>query len=137
MHPATGPPRRKGVTLPAVLLLAQLDSQSPFAAIGQNPLILISIFFVIFYVMIIRPQQKTAKKLEAFLTGLKKGDEVVTTGGLIGRIAFVTGEVLTLEVANNVKVRVLKAQVTGPFVPKEEKPVAGEAKAAGPDEAKK
>ena len=137
MHPATGPPRRKGVTLPAVLLLAQLDSQSPFAAIGQNPLILISIFFVIFYVMIIRPQQKTAKKLEAYLTGLKKGDEVVTTGGLIGRIAFVTGEVLTLEVANNVKVRVLKAQVTGPFVPKEEKPVAGEAKAAGPDEAKK
>ncbi|HXN84006.1 MAG TPA: preprotein translocase subunit YajC [Myxococcales bacterium] len=123
--------------MPAVLLLAQLDSQSPFAAIGQNPLILISIFFVIFYVMIIRPQQKTAKKLEAYLTGLKKGDEVVTTGGLIGRIAFVTGEVLTLEVANNVKVRVLKAQVTGPFVPKEEKPVAGEAKAAGPDEAKK
>jgi preprotein translocase subunit YajC len=119
-------------------LLAQLvDSQSPFAAIGQNPLILISIFFVIFYVMIIRPQQKTAKKLESFLTGLKKGDEVVTTGGLIGRIALVSGEVLTLEVANNVKVRVLKAQVTGPFVPKEEKPVVGEAKAAGPDEAKK
>jgi preprotein translocase subunit YajC len=123
--------------LPAFLLAQLVDSQSPFAAIGQNPLILISIFFVIFYVMIIRPQQKTAKKLEAFLTGLKKGDEVVTTGGLIGRIALVSGDVLTLEVANNVKVRVLKAQVTGPFVPKEEKPVASEAKAAGPDEAKK
>lgn len=89
----------------------------------NSTFILISIVFVIFYVMIIRPQQKTQKKLEAFLAGLKKGDEVVTTGGLIGRIQLVTGDVLTLEVANNVRVRVLKTQVTGPFVPREEKPV--------------
>ena len=125
-----------------VFLLAQIvDAQSPLSMIGQNPLVLISIFFLIFYVMIIRPQQKNAKKLEGYLTGLKKGDEVVTSGGLIGRIALVAGDVLTLEVANNVKMRVLKAQVTGPYIAKADKSEKDENKgteiAAKPDEAKK
>jgi preprotein translocase subunit YajC len=46
---------------------------------------------------------------------LKKGDEVVTTGGIIGRVQAVSGDVLTLEIANNVKVRVLKPQVSGAY----------------------
>ena len=98
----------------AQLLLAQIDpGASPLG--GPNSMFfLIAIFFAIFYFMIIRPQQKQQKTLEQYLGGLKKGDEVVTTGGLIGRIDKVADGILTLEVASNVKVRVLKTQVVGP-----------------------
>ena len=82
-------------------------------------LFLIAIFFGIFYFMIIRPQQRQQKSHKAYLESLKKGDEVITNGGLIGRIAAVQGDVLTLEIANNVRVRVLKDQVNRPFVVKE------------------
>ncbi len=101
-------------------LLAQADApaQSPLAGPG-NMLFLVAIFFGIFYFMIIRPQQKQQKSHRAFLDSLKKGDEVVTTGGLIGRIVAVQGDVLTLEIANNVRVRVLKDQFSRPFVAKE------------------
>ena len=102
------------------LLLAQAEApaQSPLAGPG-NMLFLVAIFFGIFYFMIIRPQQKQQKTQKSYLESLKKGDEVVTNGGLIGRIAGVQGDVLTLEIANNVRVRVLKDQVNRPFVVKE------------------
>jgi len=102
------------------LLIAQAEApaQSPLAGPG-NMLFLVAIFFGIFYFMIIRPQQKQQKTHKAYLEALKKGDEVVTNGGLIGRIAGVQGDVLTLEIANNVRVRVLKDQVNRPFVVKE------------------
>lgn len=95
--------------LPAALL-AQADASSPF---GMLPLI--AVFFAIFYFMIIRPQQKQAKQTAAFLAGLQKGDDVVTTGGLIGKITQVAGKIITLEIAPTVKVRVVVTQVTGPF----------------------
>ncbi len=96
-------------------LLAQAaGSSSPFGGqFGMLPLVLI--FFAIFYFMIIRPQQKTQKDHKAWGDQLKKGDEVVTGGGIIGKVALVAGDVVTVEIANNVKVRVLKAQITGPF----------------------
>ena len=114
----------------ALLLLAQADpGVSPLG--GPNSMFfLIAIFFAIFYFMIIRPQQKQQKTLELFLGGLKKGDEVVTTGGLIGRIDKVADGILTLEVASNVKVRVLKAQITGPFPAVPASPAAKEDKPA-------
>jgi preprotein translocase subunit YajC len=103
-----------------LFLLAQAEApaQSPLAG-GGNMLFLIAIFFGIFYFMIIRPQQRQQKTHKAYLGGLKKGDEVITNGGLIGKIAAVQGDVLTLEIANNVRVRVLKDQVNRPFVQKE------------------
>jgi preprotein translocase subunit YajC len=87
-------------------------------------LFLVVIFFAIFYFMIIRPQQKQQKTHKAYLDSLKKGDEVITTGGMIGKVSAVQGDVLALEIASNVKVRVLKAQVSGPFVAKEAAPSA-------------
>jgi preprotein translocase subunit YajC len=100
-------------------LIAQAASgASPFGDLGV--LGMVPIFFLIFYFMIIRPQSQQQKKLQTFLDALKKGDEVVTTGGLIGKIDKVTGSVLLVDFGNNSKIRVLKAQVVGPYVPGQE-----------------
>jgi preprotein translocase subunit YajC len=102
-------------------LLAQADPTASLLGGPNSMFFLVAIFFAIFYFMIIRPQQKQQKTLENYLSGLKKGDEVLTAGGLIGRIDKVQDTVLTLEIASNVKVRILKTLVTGPFAPPEPK----------------
>ena len=68
---------------------------------------------VLAYFLIIRPEGKRQKEQTAMLAALKKGDEVVTQGGLLGRIFMIQDKVLTLEVASGVKLRVLKSAVTG------------------------
>ena len=71
--------------------------------------------FLIFYFLVIRPQQKQQKEREAFLKTAAKGDEVVTQGGLHGRVAAVDGDVLEVEIARvrgeKVKVRVSLGRV--------------------------
>ncbi|MGI6656693.1 MAG: preprotein translocase subunit YajC [Desulfobulbus sp.] len=74
------------------------------------PLILI---FVIFYFLLIRPQQKKAKEHQQYLANLKKGDRVVTGGGIHGQITGLTDTVVTLEVAENVRIKVTKAAIAG------------------------
>jgi preprotein translocase subunit YajC len=74
------------------------------------PLILI---FVIFYFLLIRPQQKKAKEHQAFLANLKKGDGVVTSGGLHGEITGLTDTVVTLEVADNLRLKVSRQHILG------------------------
>jgi len=76
--------------------------------ISLAPFILI---FVIFYFLLIRPQQKKAKEHTKFLEALKAGDEVVTSGGLFGKIAKVDGNTVVLEIADKVKVNVVKANL--------------------------
>src|SRR5579872_2180206 len=67
----------------------------------------------IFYFLIIRPQTQKASEHTKMLGGLKRNDEVVTTGGMIGRITELGDKVVVLEVAPNVKVRIERAQVAG------------------------
>jgi preprotein translocase subunit YajC len=68
--------------------------------------------FGIFYFLLIRPQSKKASELQKMLTALKRGDDVVTTGGLLGKIIELEGEKLVvLEIAPNVRVRVERAQI--------------------------
>jgi preprotein translocase subunit YajC len=74
------------------------------------PLILI---FVIFYFLLIRPQQKKAKEHQAYLANLKKGDMVVTSGGLHGQITGLTDTVVTLEIADNIRVKVSRQHILG------------------------
>ncbi|MDP2168528.1 MAG: preprotein translocase subunit YajC [Thermodesulfovibrionales bacterium] len=72
------------------------------------PLILI---FVIFYFLLIRPQQKKAKEHRQMLEAVKKGDKVVTSGGLYGLVESVSENTLMLKVAENVKVKLGKAYI--------------------------
>jgi preprotein translocase subunit YajC len=75
---------------------------------GLLPLVLM---FAIFYFLLIRPQQKKSKDHKAMVEAVKRGDEVITSGGIHGKVTGVTDEVLTLEVAPNVKIRVQKGAV--------------------------
>lgn len=90
-------------------------AQSPPAApqdaglMGFLPLIII---FVIFYFLLLRPQMKRAKEQRKMVEALTKNDEVVTTGGLLGKIIEVEDAFLTLEVADGVRVKVQKNAVT-------------------------
>ncbi|TKB24463.1 preprotein translocase subunit YajC [Desulfopila sp. IMCC35006] len=74
------------------------------------PLILI---FVVFYFLLIRPQQKQAKLHQAFLNDLKKGQKVVTKGGLHGVILAVADTVITLEIAKDISVKVSRDAIGG------------------------
>jgi preprotein translocase subunit YajC len=74
------------------------------------PLILI---FGVFYFLLIRPQQKKAKEQKTFLNDLKKGDAVVTQGGLHGVITGITDTVVTLEIADNIRVKVARPYIMG------------------------
>jgi preprotein translocase subunit YajC len=90
--------------------------QNPMTALcgGQsNMLIPMVMIFVVFYFMLIRPQQKKQRELQDWLKSLKKGDEVVTTGGLIGKISGLTDNTVTLELQEKVRVKVLRSHIAG------------------------
>ncbi|MCX4187400.1 preprotein translocase subunit YajC [Methylophaga sp. OBS4] len=69
------------------------------------------ILLVLFYVMLIRPQQKRAKEHRAMQAALAKGDEVVTDGGLMGKILEITDNAITVQIAENVEVKVRRESV--------------------------
>jgi len=75
---------------------------------GLIPLVLI---FVIFYFLLIRPQQKRAKEHKKMLDSLKKGDKVITSGGIYGLVESVGEQTVVLKVAENVKVKFGKAYI--------------------------
>ena len=88
---------------------ATAGSAGGMGAIGQFlPLILI---FAVFYFLLIRPQQKKAKEHQQFLGNLKKGERVVTSGGIHGRITGLTDTNVTMEIAEGVKVKVNRASI--------------------------
>ena len=69
--------------------------------------------FAIFYFLLIAPMRKRQKALQAMIAALKKGDRVVTNGGLYGEVAAVHDQVVILKVADNVKVRIAKSAISG------------------------
>ncbi len=76
------------------------------------PVLMMVVFVAIFYFLLIRPQQKKAKDHQAMITKLSAGDEVVTSGGILGRITDVGDAFVTLEVADGMRLKVQKVQVT-------------------------
>ena len=72
--------------------------------------------FGVFYFLIIRPQAKRQKQHQSFLTGLKRGDAVLTTGGMLGTIEGITETHVTLEIADGVKIKMVRSSIAGPQV---------------------
>ena len=79
---------------------------------GIEMILMMAVFFAIMYFMIIRPQQKRAKEHKQLLEGLSKGDEVVTGGGVLGKVAGITENFVELTIADNVVIKVQKQAIT-------------------------
>jgi preprotein translocase subunit YajC len=98
--------------LSAVILQA---GEQPTGSPLGGPFIPIAAIFLIFYFLLIRPQQKRQKEQQAMLKAIVKGDDVVTAGGLHGKVTGVTDDVLTLEIASlkgeRVRVKVARNRV--------------------------
>lgn len=105
--------------------LAQTADGAAPTGSGLSSLVLFGGMIAIFYFVIWRPQAKERRKLQEFVTALKKGDEVVTQGGIVGTIVVVEDRTVTLDVGAGTKMRVLKSYVAGPF----NKPVEPQPKA--------
>ena len=71
----------------------------------------IALMFVVLYFLLIRPQQKQRREHESMIENLKRNDEVVTSGGIYGRIQSIADKVVVVEIAPNVRVRLDRAQV--------------------------
>ena len=85
-------------------------------AAGGSPLSMLLPFvliFAVFYFIVIMPAKKQQKKKDAMIAGLKKGDRVVTGGGIHGTVATVEDQSLLLKVAENTKIRISKSAVAG------------------------
>ena len=91
---------------------AASESAGPAAGpsmVGQ--LVMLGGFVLIFWLLIWRPQSKRAKEHKSLLESISKGDEVVTTGGIVGKVVGVADEFVTLQVSNNVELKFQKSSV--------------------------
>ena len=87
---------------------AQAASQQPSMLASFIPLILI---FLIFYFLLIRPQQKKQKEHKVLLDSIQRGDEILTSGGIVGKVTKTDGEKLSVDIANNVNVLIYRSTV--------------------------
>jgi len=90
------------------------DAYAAPAPAAQDPILSLLPFiviFVLFYFMLIRPQMKRAKEQKKMVDALQKGDEVITAGGLLGKITKVGEQYVSLEIADNVTIQIQKQTV--------------------------
>jgi len=100
-----------------LLISAQASTGAAGSIVSIMPLILI---FVIFYFLLIRPQQKRAKAHEAKVQAVEKNDQVVTGGGLMGKVVKIADEYVEVEIASGVRVKAVKSTLAD-VVPKNAK----------------
>ena len=104
---------------------AQGAAPAAGAAGGIASLLPLALIFIVFYFLLIRPQQKKAKEHQAFLNNLKKGERVVTSGGIHGRITGLTETTVTLEIADNVRIKVNRGSIAGSANAAQQAPARG------------
>ena len=97
--------------------ISTADAQDAAPQGGLMSFLPLIVIFAVFYFMLIRPQMKRSKEHRQLVSQLAKGDEVVTNGGLLGRITDVSETFITLEVAENVKIK-LQRQAVASVMPK-------------------
>lgn len=95
-------------------LIPDAYAQAAGGAAGSQlaPLLMMVLFIIIFYFLLIRPQQKKAKEHQSMLGRLAAGDEVVTAGGILGKIVEVGDNFTTIEIADGVRIKIQKYQIT-------------------------
>lgn len=91
-------------------VVAQAPPSSGEFLVSLAPILVI---FAIFYFLLLRPARKRQQDLQRVVENLKKGDKVLTSGGIYGEITAVDGAVVFLKIADNVKVRVAKSAISG------------------------
>jgi preprotein translocase subunit YajC len=96
------------MTMP-IFLIAQAQA-APSALFQFAPIILV---FGIFYFLLIAPMRKKQKALSALVDNLKRGDKVITNGGIFGEVAGVEGNIVYLKVADSVKLKIAKSAIAG------------------------
>ncbi|TDP47890.1 preprotein translocase subunit YajC [Zavarzinia compransoris] len=98
------------------MLISTAYAQAAGAAPGGSDLLIqflpLVLILVVFYFLMIRPQQKRAKEHRALLSAVRRGDTVVTMSGLIGKVAKVQDNEILLEIAEGVRVRILKSTIS-------------------------
>ena len=94
-------------------MISEAWAQAPAAGAGggMESIFLIVAMFAVLYFLMIRPQMKRAKEHKTMVEGLQKGDEIVTAGGVLGRISKVGEAHVSLEIAPNVEIQVQRAAV--------------------------
>ena len=98
-------------------ILMTMIQAAPAGAGGGTAQLLMGIapwllIFVIFYVLMIRPQQRRVKEHQAAIAAVKKGDDVITGGGIRGRVTKVSDDEAEVEIASGVRIRVIKSTIT-------------------------
>ena len=103
-------------------ILMSMVQASPAGGAGGTAGLLMGILpwlliFVIFYLLMIRPQQRRVKEHQAAIAAVKKGDDVLTGGGIRGRVTKVTEDEAEVEIASGVKIRVIKSTISQVLAP--------------------
>lgn len=111
--------RKTLVSIALILTSTYVSAQTAAAPpAGQQPSLIEAVFpfiimFVILYFMLLRPQMKKQKEQQSFVTSLKRGDEIITQSGILGKIEGLTEQFVTLEIADGVRIKMLRSQIAG------------------------
>lgn len=106
----------KSLLFSSIFYMTAAIAEDAPAAPAQNPMMQflpLVVVFIIFYFLMIRPQKKKYEEEQALLSKLAKGDEIYTKSGLIGTIYGMTEKVVTVEVSDGVRFKILKSQIAG------------------------
>ena len=97
---------------PTLLMIQTTAGQGSSAGAWLNFFMPLILMFGVFWILVFRPQQRRVKEHQAAIAAVKKGDEVITAGGIRGRVSKVTDDEAEVEIAQGVKVRVIKSTLT-------------------------